>query len=221
MKILIIGGGMVGSFLAEIFSERHEITVVDKDPLKCEKLLEQNPGLRVFCEDGCEPWVLEYSGVKDADLVLPVTGDDEDNLVISYLAKYEYDVPKVIARVNNPKNTWLFNRSWGVDVEVSASDMIAKIIEEEITIGEIVTIFRLKASNIALVEITLPPDSPANGKSLMEIPFPSRTLVVTVVRGEEMMIPGADTALRSGDKILAVTDVENEEEIERLLGGSK
>ncbi len=219
MKILIIGGGLVGSFLAGIFSKNHEVTVIDKDFRKCEKLSSETPGVKVFCEDGCEPWVLEYSGIKDADLVLPVTGDDEDNLVISYLAKYEYDVPKVIARVNNPKNSWLFNRSWGVDVEVSVSDIIAKIVEEEITLGELVTILRLKASDVALVEITIPPHSAANEKKLEEIDFPPETLIVTVIRGDEMMIPGAQTVLREGDKVLAVTNMKNEEEIERLLGG--
>ncbi len=140
MKTMIIGGGIVGTFLAQILSGKNETVVIDKNADRCALLEELLPGVKVFNEDGCEPWVLEYTGITGAELVLAVTGDDEDNLVISYLAKFEYDAPKVIARVNNPKNRWLFNRSWGVDVEVSTPDIIAKIIEEEITLGEAVTL---------------------------------------------------------------------------------
>src|SRR5450756_1091371 len=119
MQILIVGGGIVGSFLARILLDKHKVTVIDKDPERYDYIKSTLPGVTVISEDGCEPWVLEFAKIKEADLVLAGTGDDEDNLVIGYLSKFEYDVPKVIARVNNPVNRWLFTKSWGVDVEVS------------------------------------------------------------------------------------------------------
>ena len=168
--------------------------------------------------DGCEPWVLEMAGVAKTDLVLAVTGDDEDNLVVSYLSKFEYDVPKVIARVNNPLNRWLFTRSWGVDVEVSTPDVIARIIEEETTLGEVVTVMKLQASDIGLVEITLPDDAEALGKSLAELELPPETLIVTVVRSDGMMIPKADTILQPNDRVLAITNVHHQDALKRVLG---
>ena len=218
MKVVIIGGGLVGAFLAQIISEKNEVTIVEKDPERYAVLEEMVKSARIMCEDGCEPWVLEYAGVKEADLIIAVTGDDEDNLVVSYLSKFEYDVPKVIGRVNNPKNRWLFMKDWGVDVEVSTSDIIAKIIEEEVTIGEVVTVMKLQSSDIGLVEITLPDDSPALNKSIAELQLPPETLLVTVVRQDAMLIPRADTVLGSGDKVLAITNVQNKEALAGLLG---
>lgn len=218
MRVLIAGGGIVGSFLAQILKEKNEITVIEMNPERWRALEETLEGVTPVNEDGCEPWVLEMAGVRDADLVLAVTGDDEDNLVISYLSKFEYDVPKVIARVNNPKNSWLFSRSWGVDVEVSTPDIMAKIIEEETSLGEVVTVLKLKASDIGLIEITLPGDAEAVGKPLSSLTLPPETLIVTVVKGDAMLIPTADTVLDPADKVLAITNVNNQEALERLLG---
>jgi trk/ktr system potassium uptake protein len=218
MKVLIVGGGKVGSFLAKILMEKNEVTVVEQNMTQAQTLDEELPGVRVISEDGCEPWVLEFAGIKDTQLVLAVTGDDEDNLVVSYLSKFEYDAAQVIARVNNPVNRWLFTKAWGVDVEVSAPDIIAKIIEEETTLGEVVTVMKLQASDIGLVEITLPPDAAALGKRLSELELPPETLIVTVVRGEAMLIPRADTVLEPRDKVLAMTNVHNQQALQQLLG---
>ncbi len=218
MNIIIVGGGVVGSFLAGIFMEKNKVTLIEKEPDRAAVLQGKMPGLRLVVEDGCEPWVLEYGGIREADLMLAVTGDDEDNLVVSYLSKFEYDVPKVIARVNNPLNSWLFNPSWGVDVGVSSPDIIAKIVEEEITLGEVVTLIKLQSSDIALVEITVPQDCPVLDTALAEVELPPETLLVTVVRGDSMMIPRADTTLKPGDKVMAITNVNNRERLNRLLG---
>lgn len=218
MRVIIAGGGVVGAFLARILHEKNEVTVIEQREDRCAVLSSEKGMIRTICEDACEPWVLEFAGIKEADLMLVVTGDDEDNLVVSYLSKFEYDVPKVIGRVNNPKNRWLFNRSWGVDVEVSTPDIIAKIIEEETTLGEVVTVMKLQASDVSLVEITLPDDASALGKPLSELAMPQDTLIVTVVREDAMMIPKADTVLRAGDKVLAVTHADNQKELEAMLG---
>ncbi|MCG2796737.1 MAG: NAD-binding protein [Actinomycetia bacterium] len=218
MRILIAGAGAVGYYLAKILSTNHQVTLIEKRKDRCEFLRPSLTNATIICEDGCEPSVLEMGGIGKTDLVVTVTGDDEDNLVISYLSKFEYDVDQVIARVNNPKNRWLFTKNWGVDVEVSAPDMIAKIIEEETTLGEVVTLFKLQASDIGLVEITIPDDAEALGESLAKLELPPETLVVTVIREKAMMIPDARTVLQPNDRILAITNVENKETLERLLG---
>jgi trk system potassium uptake protein TrkA len=218
MRVLIVGGGIVGSFLAKILMEKNEVTVIERNIAKAQTLDGELPAVRVISEDGCEPWVLEFAGIKDTELAVAVTGDDEDNLVVSYLSRFEYDVPQVIARVNNPVNRWLFTKAWGVDVEVSTPDIIAKIIEEETTLGEVVTVMKLQASDIGLVEITLPADAAALGRRLSELDLPPETLIVTVVRGEAMLIPKADTILEPKDKVLAMTNVHNQENLQKLLG---
>jgi trk system potassium uptake protein TrkA len=218
MRVLIVGGGTVGAFLANILRENNEVTVVEQDLERAHAMEADMGDVRVIAEDGCEPWVLELADVKNAGLVLATTGDDEDNLVVSYLSKFEYDVPQVIGRVNNPVNRWLFNKSWGVDVEVSTPDIMAKIVEEETTLGEVVTVMKLQASDIGLVEITLTEDSPALGRKLSELNLPPETLIVTVVKGEAMMIPTADTVLEAGDRVLAMANVRNQEELDRVLG---
>ena len=218
MRILIVGGGKAGSFLADVLSEKFRVTVIEIDPDRCRELNDKLANTRVVCEDGCEPWVLEEAGVANSDVVLAVTGDDEDNLVISYLCKYEYDVPKVIARVNNPKNSWLFTPSWGVDVSVSSPDIIAKIVEEETSLGEVVTLLKLRKGDIALVEITVPDDSPSLGISLAELKLPPETIIVTIGREEALLLPSAETSLMPNDRILAVTNIKNEEVLKRLLG---
>ncbi|MEW6553536.1 MAG: NAD-binding protein [Actinomycetota bacterium] len=218
MKALIVGGGMVGSFLADVLSQKNQVTLVEKEPDKVASLAERHKSARIVNEDGCEPWVLEFAGVSDADIVLAVTGDDEDNLVVSYLAKFEYEVPRIIARVNNPRNRWLYNKEFGVDVEVSAPDIIATIVEEETSLGEMITVMKLQSGDIALVEITVPADSRAVNHALSELALPPETLIVTVVREDAMRIPTADMVLQKGDKVLAITSMNNKTALEALLG---
>jgi trk system potassium uptake protein TrkA len=211
MKILIVGGGIVGSFLASVLHKKNQVIVVEKELDRIDPLINSLASVKIINEDGCEPWVLEYAGIVGADIVLAVTGDDEDNLVVSYLSKFEYEVPRVIARVNSPKNRWLYRKDFGVDVEVSTSDIIATIVEEETTLGEVITVMKLKSGDIGLVEITVPGDSRAVDKSLADLELPPETLIVTVVREDAMRIPTADTVLQNGDKVVALT-------LESLLG---
>ncbi len=209
---------MVGSFLADVLADKNQVTLVEKEPDKIASLSERHKSTRIVNEDGCEPWVLEFAGINDADIVLAVTGDDEDNLVVSYLAKFEYEVPRIIARVNNPRNRWLYNKEFGVDVEVSAPDIIATIVEEETSLGEMITVMKLQSGDIGLVEITVPEDSRAVNHSLSELELPPETLIVTVVREDAMRIPSADTVLQKGDKVLALSSINNKAALEALLG---
>ena len=218
--VIIVGGGKVGSYLAETLSEKHDVTIIEQSLDKSHDLEKSLANANIINGDGCEPLVLEGAGLSVADLVLAVTGDDEDNLVVSYLSKFVYEVPKVVARVNNPKNRWLFTRSWGVDIGVSSPDIIARIIDEEVTLGEVITVMKLRSSDIGLVEITLPGDARAVGKRLSELELPPETVIVTVVRQEAMLIPAGDTLLQENDRVLAITNVNNQQALEGILGSS-
>lgn len=218
MKILMAGAGAVGNYLAEVLGKNHQVTLIEKRKDRCEYIAGLHPNVRMMCEDACEPWVLEEAGVADSDLVVTVTGDDEDNLVISYLSRFEYDVPLVIARVNNPKNRWLFTRDWGVDIEVSVPDMIAAIIEEETSLGEVVTLLKLQASDVDLVEINIPEDSPAVGKTIAELKTPADSLIVTIIRKGSLRIPRGETVIQPDDKVMALASPDRLDDIQRVLG---
>ena len=220
MRVMIVGGGKVGAYLAEMLSDKHGVTVIEQNLDKSHELEKSLVDVNIINGDGCEPLVLEGAGLSVTDLVLAVTGDDEDNLVVSYLSKFVYEVPKVVARVNNPKNRWLFTRSWGVDVGVSSPDIIARIIDEEVTLGEVITLMKLRASDIGLVEITLPAAARAVGKRLSELDLPAETVIVTVVREDAMLIPEGDTLLQVNDRVLAITNVNNQRALEEILGSS-
>jgi trk system potassium uptake protein TrkA len=220
MRVIIVGGGKVGSYLAEMLNDKHDVTVIEQSVNKSHELEKSLVDVNIINGDGCEPLVLEGAGLSVIDLVLAVTGDDEDNLVVSYLSKFAYEVPKVVARVNNPKNRWLFTRSWGVDIGVSSPDIIARIIDEEVTLGEVITVMKLRASDIGLVEITLPGDARAVGETLSQLDLPPETVIVALVREDAMLIPAADTLLQENDRVLAITNVNNQGALEEVLGSS-
>lgn len=218
MNVLIVGLGKIGSYLAAALaeSEAHRIVAVEKDEDQAATFA-AGDSVKVIRNDGCEPAVLEEAGVRNADLVVATTGDDEDNLVISQLAKLHFGALRVIARVNNPRNQWLFTKEWGVDVAVSPTDIITKIIEEEMSLGDLVTLLKLKGGEMALTEIKLTPDSRASGKLVNELGLPPGVVLAVVLRDGEVIVPGGDTRLEAGDELLAVTSVEKEAELLEVL----
>lgn len=217
MNVLIVGMGRTGGFLASALVESgvHQVSGIEAREDHARTLAAA--GIRVLQADGCEPSVLEEAGIRNADLVVATTGDDEDNLVIAQLAKLHFKVPRVIARVNHPRNHWLFTREWGVDVAVSPTEIITTIIEEEMTLGDLVTLLKLKGGEVALTELTLGDDSRAAGRTLSELEIPSGAVIVAVMRGGEVIIPGGPTRLLAGDEVLAVTSVDRERELMQAL----
>src|ERR1700751_2166164 len=182
MRVVIAGAGNVGSYLAADLTERrHEVVVIEQKAELASRAKNQIPGATVIHGDACEPWVLERAEAARADVVVAATGDDEDNLVISLLAKQEFAVPRVIARVNHPKNQWLFTESWGVDVAMSPPHILG-----------------------ALVEGTLPPDSPVAGKHIYDLRLPHDCALVAVIRDGHVIIPEPETPLAPGDEVLAI-----------------
>ncbi len=222
MFVVIVGGGKVGSHLARMLREaNHEVTLVEERREQCAKISEETPDASIICGDGCEPYILDEARLSKADATVAVTGHDEDNLVVCLLSKYEYEVPLTIARINNPRNAWLFTKKFGVDIPVSNSEIIAKLLQEEVTIGDLVTLLKLRKGDVALVELTLPDDCPSIGKPIKDLGLPSDAVLVTIIRDNEILIPKATTVLQADDEVLAVTNVASEPILAECLMGSK
>lgn len=222
MRVVIAGGGSVGRFTAEqLGAAGHDITIVENDRVVTREYgsTTMSGGVRWQLGDACDVAVLADAGVAQADVVTAVTGDDEDNLVISLLAKQEFGVPRIIARVNNPKNYWMFNEMWGVDVSVSTPHLITSLVQEAVTVGSFVRLMQLKGGKAELIEVTLAPTSPAVDKALVDLAFPRSATVVAIMRDERVMVPNGDTVLRAGDEVMALITEDAEEAVTRLLVG--
>lgn len=218
MRIIVLGGGMVGRYLLEALRGDHQVIVVEKRLERVQELREWFPEADIIHGDACEPHVLDTAKVGGADVAAAVTGDDEDNLVISYLAKFEYGVPLVFARVNNPKNEWLFTPEWGVDEALCSASIIVQLVREEISLGEMVTLLKLRRENLVVEEVLLEEGNTVIGRSIGELNLPPQTLVATVLRERHLLIPRGDLVLQKGDKVLFLSEVDKAEELRRILG---
>lgn len=213
MYIVIIGGGKVGHFLAKRLSrDKHTIVVIEKDKETCNRVAEELNDVVVIYGDGCEPVVLEEAKIDRADVVAAVTGGDEDNLVICQIAKEKYKVRRTVARVNDPKNEHTFSEL-GVDVPIDATSIIAKIIEEETSFNDFVNLMSFKRGKLAIVRVDLPQESPVINKPLQEITLPENSVVVSIIRGEDVVVPKGNTILKAQDDIIALTTIENEQQL--------
>ncbi len=220
MLAVIVGGGRGGSYLArDLQSQGYQVKVVDRRPEIVAKLRQEIEG-EVICGDGCSPQVLEQIGAENADLVVAITHDDEDNLVVCRLAKHHFHARRVIARVNNPRNEWLYTKAWGVDVAISQVHLTAKVIEEEIGLGELVTLLKLNRGEAALVEMRLPEGCPCLGQAIRDLTLPADSVIVSISRGGKLVIPRGGTQLQAGDEILAVSTVAAEKALKDVLVGS-
>lgn len=221
MFTVIAGGGMVGSYLANMFLEEgHDVTVLEKRPEVAEKVGAETKA-KVVQGDADDPVVLEETGVQNADVFIAVSGHDEDNLVACQLAKYTFKVPRVVARVNNPRNEWLYTRQWGVDVSISQTHIISQVLREEASLKDVVTLLKLRKGDFALVEVEAGPDSKITGKPLREVAhlLPTDCVVVCAIRGEELIIPRGNAVLMPGDHVLAVARPDFEKNLEQVLRG--
>jgi len=222
MKVAVAGAGKVGRFLAEdLAGGGHEVLLLEKNPATVASI-EPPPGVRCVAADACEVSSLHAAHLDEVDVMVAVTGDDEDNLVISLLAKQEFAVPRVIARVNHPKNHWLFNEAWGVDVAVSTPQLLAGLVEEAVSVGVLVRLLQFEGGNTRLVEVTLAQGSPAEGTSLGELGLPRGATIVALVRDGHVVVPRSDTILDVGDEVLllASAQIEDDEIRDLLAGGS-
>jgi trk system potassium uptake protein TrkA len=217
VKVAIAGAGSVGTAIAaDLHVNGHDVLVIEKDPDLVEKL---RPTIDVtwVAADACEVASLDAAGFATVDVVIAATGDDEDNLVISLLSKQEFAVPRVVARVNHPKNQWLFNESWGVDVSVSTPQLLTALVEEAVSVGSLVRLLQFQGGAAHLVEITLADDSPANDTAIADLDFPRDAVVVAVVRGDRLIFPRGETILQSGDEVLVLVIAEAEDAVHSLF----
>lgn len=201
MKIVIAGAGSVGRAVAlELLDHGHEVTLIDKKPdqLRVASVADAEWVLA----DACSPEALSEAGLREADVVLAATGDDKANLVISLLAKTEFEIPRVVARLNNPKNEWLFNASWGVDVPVSTPRIMTALVEEAISVGTPVKLFAFNSAQAAMYAFVLPENSPIIGKSIADVAFPPRVVLSAILRDGEPFAPQADDQYESGDELV-------------------
>jgi trk system potassium uptake protein TrkA len=218
MYIIVVGAGKVGYFLAKrLCASKHSVSVVDKDKGVCEEIAKELEAL-VIQGDGCDPRILEEAGVARADVVAAVTGDDEDNLIVCQLAKEKFGIQRTVGRVNNPDNEHTFSEL-GIDVPVDSTKIIAKIIEEEVSFSDFVNLMSFKRGKLAIVRVDLPQDSPVLNKEVKDIQLPPDSVLVSIVRGEEVIVPKGDTVLNAGDDIIALTLIGNEPQLLDLLVG--
>lgn len=219
MNILIVGGGKVGTHLARLLlASHHQVRVIEGRAEVAARLLHDLPSEVVVTGSGVDPVLLESAGVGQADVVAAVTGDDETNLVVTTLARFEFNVPRTIARVNNAKNGWLFTPVMGVDVAVNQADLMAHLIAEEMSLGDMTTLLKLHKGDYALVEERVHPAAAAVGRAVRELPLPSECALAAVIRGGRLLIPHGDLVLQSGDEVLAVIHAEQAAQLAALLG---
>ena len=216
MKVVIVGAGKVGKAIArDLIANGNEVMLIDQTSKPIHPLTVD--GAKAIEGDACEVDVLEAAKLNEADVLVAATGDDKVNLVISLLGKTEFSVPKVVARVNHPKNEWLFNDSWGVDVAVSTPRMLTALIEEAFSVGELVRLFSFRESQTDLVEMTLSPESPVVGVRTGDISFPPDTALVAILRSAQVITPSKDDTLEAGDELVFVARADQEKELAKIL----
>jgi trk system potassium uptake protein TrkA len=218
MRVAIAGAGAVGrSIAAELIENQHDVMLIERDLAAIEPdSVERAEWVNA---DACELASLEEAGLQDCDVVIAATGDDKVNLVVSQLAKMEFAVRRVVSRVNDPRNEWLFDESWGVDVAVSTPRILAAVVEEAVSVGELVRLMTLRQGQANLVEVTLPESTPLAGRPVRELLLPADAALVVILRGGRVIVPQQDDPLEGLDELLFVASPDVEEEIRTALAG--
>ncbi len=216
MRVAIAGAGAVGRSIAqELLENGHEVLLIDKNPrsIKVEAVAQAE----WLLADACEIASLDDAGLERCHVVVAASGDDKVNLVVSLLAKTEYGVPRVVARINHPKNEWLFNESWGVDVAVSTPRLMSALVEEAVSVGDLVRLMTFRQGEANLVELTLPEDAPLVGQRVGSVEWPQDTALVAILREGRVLVPSTDDTLEGGDELMFVANQDVEDELGQLL----
>jgi trk system potassium uptake protein TrkA len=218
MFVIIVGGGKTGSQLAKrLMDEGHQIKIIEERSGVLERLYAELPKEIIFQGDGSSPAVLEAAGITQANVLAAVTGEDAANLVICTLARFEFNVPRIISRINNPKNAWLFTSEMGVDVALNQADFLARLIAEEMSLGDMMTLLKLRKGAFSVVEEKVHPDSIAAGKHLQELAIPSECVVAAILRKGKLVIPHGDTLLQPADELLAIVHADQVAQLAEAL----
>ncbi len=218
-RIAIAGAGNVGQYVAkDLLSKGHEVTLIEQNKTLVQTLTKELD-VNWIPGDACELHTLDAAVLSSCDVVVAATGDDEDNLVISLLAKQEFAVPRVVARVNHPDNVWLFTESWGIDVAVSTPHLLTSLVEEAVSVGDLVRLMNLREGRASLLEVTLAEGSPAVGKTVGDLRMPPDCTLVAIVRDRHVITPSSETPLDLGDEVMAIATPEAEPDLKRALTG--
>lgn len=221
MKVIIIGGGKVGAYIANLLlNDNCSVKVIENRRNVYAKLRNEVPEDIIVFGSGTDPDVLESAGIKDADVVAAVTGADETNLVASTIVKFEFGVSRVIARVNNPQNAWLFNSGMGVDVALNQADLMAHLVVEEMDIKNALTLVKVNRGDYAIVQVNVDSNSEAVNKKIKELVKPVNAVLIAISRGNDTIIPRGDTVINAGDNILVLADQGAQVAISKLFGAS-
>lgn len=218
MFVIIVGGGKTGSQLAvQMIAEGHKVRLIENREDVLARLYEELPKEVILAGDGSSPTVLESVGIEQAQALAAVTGEDESNLVVATLARFEFHVPRIVARVNNPKNAWLFTPEMGVDVGLNQTEILSKLIAEEMSMGDMMTLLKLRRGEYSLVEEKLPHGSKAVGVALRDLPMPEQAVIAAVIRKGQVLIPRGNMIFEVGDEVLAVVDNKSRQELKNLF----
>ena len=221
-RVLVVGGGKVGTYLASLLlADGHHVKVIEGRREEFLRLQEKLPAEVHVQGNGTDPIVLEAAGIRQADVVAAVSRADETNLVITSLARFEFNVPRTIARVNNPKNAWLFTPEMGVDVALNQADLMAHLIAEEMSLGDMMTLLKLRRGQYSIVENRVDPRAVAAGKPVRELDLPHECVLTAIFRGGELIIPRGETILQPDDEVLALVHISQLDRLASLLRGSK
>jgi trk system potassium uptake protein TrkA len=218
VKVAIAGAGNVGRSIARELTENgHDVLLIEREPkaLKTATV----PLAQWLLADACELTSLEEARIQECQVVVAATGDDKVNLVVSLLAKTEYGVPRVVARINHPKNEWLFSEAWGVDVAVSTPRLMSALVEEAVTVGDLVRLLSFRRGEANLVEVTLPPDTPLAGQRVGSVTWPQDVALVAILRDDRVIVPAPDDPLEGSDELMFVSAPEMETALHDLLLG--
>jgi trk system potassium uptake protein TrkA len=218
MFVIIAGGGRTGVYLARmLLKQDHDVRVIEVRDHVISNLHRELPTEVIIEGNPLDPNVLVQAGFAKAQVFVAVTTNDEDNLVLCYIASKKYKIGRTIARVNNPRNAWLFNEKFGVDVTVNQAEIISSLIEEEMSMGDMMTLLKLRKGNYALVEEKIPAGAVAIGKALKDVNLPDQCVLAAIFRKGEVVVPHGTTVFEQGDEVLAITDNEGAKEFLKLF----
>lgn len=218
MKVIIVGGGQVGEYITNLLQNNNcSVTLIENREIVVNKIKKTLPSDIVIWGSGTDPVLLESCGISQTDVVAAVTGDDETNLVVSTIAKFEFNVPRVIARVNNPKNKWLFDAGMGVDVCVNQADLMAHLVVEEMDLKNMLTLMKTNHGNCSIIQVKVDSHSSSVNKAVKDLEIPPKALLIAIYRGNDVIIPHGKTTILAGDEIMAFTDTDAQSKIDQIF----
>jgi trk system potassium uptake protein TrkA len=219
MFILIAGGGRTAAQLAALLvRQQHKVRMIEHRPEVLTRIHRELPTEVIYEGDAADPQVLEQAGIGQAQVLAACTGNDVDNLVLCYFGRTRYRVPRTIARINNPRNAWLFDQKFHVDVALNQAEILATLIEEEMALGDMMILLRLRRGRYSLVQEKVHEEAPAVGVALKDLPLPPNSVIAAILRGDEILIPRGVSQFQAADEVLAIVDREAAEELTHIFG---